>query len=148
YDCTRRKEDARYAAECVTIQADLVDQALSQRVLEILRPEQVEIALRAVQELERRSQAVDHQWRMRIERLEYQAQLAQRRYEEVDPANRLVASTLERRWNDALEQLKTAQEELHRDRQQRGLELTEEQKAQLRALAEDLPKLWKSQTTS
>src|SRR5206468_8105346 len=102
----------------------------------------------AVNELECRSQAVDQQWRMRIERLEYQAQLAQRRYEEVDPSNRLVAGTLERRWNDALEELKTTQEELHQSRQQQGLELTDEQKAQLRALAEDLPKLWSSQTTS
>lgn len=39
---------------------------------------------------------------MRIERLEYQAQLAQRRYEEVDPSHRLVAATLEQRWNQAL----------------------------------------------
>lgn len=148
YECTRRKEDARYSAECVTIQADLVDQVLSDRLLEILRPDQVEIALRAVKELEHRSQAVDQQWRMRIERLEYQAQLAQRRYEEVDPSNRLVAGTLERRWNEALVELKAAQEELHRSRQQQGLELTEEQKAQMRALAEDLPKLWKSPTTS
>ena len=74
--------------------------------------------------------------------------MAQRRYEEVDPSNRLVAGTLERRWNDALEELKTAQEELQQSRQQQGLELTDEQKAQLRALAEDLPKLWSSQTTS
>ncbi len=148
YDCTRRKEDAQYSAQCVTIQADLVDHAVSARVLEILRPEQIEIAVRAVQELERRSQAVDQQGRMRIERLEYQAQLAQRRYEEVDPANRLVAGTLEQRWNDALVELKNAQAELHRTREQQGLELTEEQKAQLRALAEDLPKLWNSPTTS
>ncbi|MDP9179427.1 MAG: recombinase family protein [Gemmatimonadota bacterium] len=148
YECTRRQTDTRYSAECVRIQADLMDKTVSDRVLEILRPEQVEIALRAVKELERRSQAVDQQWRMRIERLEYQSQLAQRRYEEVDPSNRLVAGTLERRWNDALEELKTAQGELHQSRQQQGLELTEQQKTQLRALAEDLPKLWKSQTTS
>lgn len=148
YECTRRKEDAHYSAKCVTIQADLVDQTLAQRILEILRPEQVEIALRAVNELERRNQALDQQWRMRIERLEYQAQLAQRRYEEVDPSNRLVAGTLERRWNDALEELKLAQEELHHCRQQQGLELTEEQKDQLRTLAEDLPRLWRSQSTS
>jgi excisionase family DNA binding protein len=148
YDCTRRKEDAHYSAECVRIQADLVDHAVSHRVLEILRPEQIEIALRAVRELEQRSQVVDQQWRMRIERLEYQTQLAQRRYEEVDPSNRLVASTLERRWNDALVELNTAQEELQRSRQQQGLELTEEQKAQMRALAEDLPKLWNSPTST
>ncbi len=148
YECTRRQTDTHYSSQCVRIQADLIDKTISDRVLEILRPEQVEIALRAVKELESRSQAVDQQWRMRIERLEYQAQLAQRRYEEVDPSNRLVAGTLERRWNDALEGLKTAQEELHQSRQQQGLELSDEQKAQLRALAEDLPKLWSSQTTS
>ena len=148
YECTRRQTDTHYSPECVRIQADLIDQKVGARVLEILHPDQIEIALRAVKELERRGQAVDQQWRMRIERLEYQSQLAQRRYEEVDPSNRLVAGTLESRWNDALEELKAAQEELHRSRQQQGLELTEEQRAQLRALAEDLPKLWKSPTTS
>jgi hypothetical protein len=98
YECTRRQTDTHYSSQCVRIQADLIDQKVGGRILEILRPDQIEIALRAVQELERRSQAVDQQWRMRIERLEYQAQLAQRRYEEVDPSNRLVAGTLERRW--------------------------------------------------
>ena len=118
-----------------TRDADTIDQAVSQRILEVLQPEQIEIALRAVQELERRSQAVDQQWRMRLERLEYQAQLAQRRYEEVDPANRLVAATLEQRWNEALQAKAAAQEELNRQRQEQGLALTDEHKAQLLALA-------------
>ena len=148
YECTRRQTDTRYSAKCVRVQAGFIDQAVSDRVLEILRPDQIEIALRAVKELERRSQAVDQQWRMRLERLEYQSQLAQRRYEEVDPSNRLVAGTLERRWNEALEQLRMARAELEQSRKEQGLELTEEQTAQLRALAEDLPRLWKSPTTS
>lgn len=148
YECTRRKTDAHYSPQCVRVQADLVDTTIRDRVLEILCPEQFEIALRAVNELERRSQAIDQQWRMRIERLEYKAQLAQRRYEEVDPANRLVAGTLEGRWNDALEELKKAQVELEETRQKQGLELTEEQKTQLLTLAEDLPTLWKSPATS
>lgn len=148
YECTRRQTDIRYSPQCVRIQAGLVDQAVSDRVLEILRPDQIEIALRAVKELERRSQAIDQQWRMRLERLEYQSQLAQRRYEEVDPSNRLVAGTLERRWNEALEQLQAAHAELEQSRKEQGLELTEEQTTQLRALAEDLPRLWKSPTTS
>ena len=148
YECTRRAADTRYQAECAYIQADVVDRAVSDRVLQVLQPEQIEIALRAVQQLESRSQAVDQQWRMCIERLEYQAQLAQRRYEEVDPANRLVAATLERRWNEALQKLKAAQDERQQSRQQQGLQLTEQQKTQLRALAKDLPQLWKSPTTS
>jgi hypothetical protein len=39
---------------------------------------------------------------MRLERAEYEVALAERRYQEVDPANRMVEGTLERRWNDAL----------------------------------------------
>ena len=148
YECTRRADDTRYSTECVWIQADLIDQAVALRVLEILRPEQVEIAFRALKELEGRSQAVDQQWRLRLERLEYHAQLAQRRYEEVDPSNRLVASTLEQRWNQALQELQTVREEFQRSRLQQGLELSDPQKAQLLALAEDLPKLWKAGTTS
>ena len=148
YECGRRHEDTDYSPDCIRLSADLIDQAVSQRILEILQPEQIEIAFRAVQELERRSQAVEQQWHLRLERLEYQAQLAQRRYEEVDPSNRLVAGTLEQRWNEALQAKATAQEELKEHRKQQGLELTEEQKSQLLTLAKDLPQLWKSPSTS
>jgi hypothetical protein len=85
---------------------------------------------------------------MRIERLEYQAQLAQRRYEEVDPSHRLVAATLEKRWNEALEELQRLKDDYQNHRQQQGFELTSQQKAELQALAEDLPRLWQAQTTS
>ncbi len=148
YECTRRQQDTHYSSSCIRLSADAIDQAVSQRILEVLQPEQIEIALRAVRELERRSQALDQQWRMRLERLEYQAQLAQRRYEEVDPANRLVAATLEQRWNEALQARATAQEELNQQREKQGLALTDEQKAQLLTLAKDLPRLWKSPSTS
>ena len=148
YECTRRQTDTHYSSACVRLSADLIDQAVGQRILEILQPEQIEIAFRAVQELERRSQAIDQQWRMRMERLEYQAQMAQRRYEEVDPSNRLVAATLEQRWNETLQAKASAQDEFNQHRQRQGLELTQEQKGQLLALAKDLPQLWKSPSTS
>jgi len=147
YECTRRQEDTHYSSDCIRLPADPIDQSVSKRILEILQPDQIQIALRAVQELEQRSQAVDQQWRMRLERLEYQAQLAQRRYEEVDPSNRLVAATLEQRWNEALQAKATAQEELDRHREQQGLQLTDEQKNQLLELAKDLPRLWNSSST-
>ncbi|NDZ13878.1 hypothetical protein [Variovorax sp. WS11] len=46
----------------------------------------------ALNDLEQRNQAVMRQWHMRIERAEYDCALAKRRYEEVDPSNRLVAA--------------------------------------------------------
>jgi hypothetical protein len=55
--------------------------------------------------LEARDHTVGRQWQMRLERAEYEAELAERRYQEVDPSQRLVAATLERRWNATLLQL-------------------------------------------
>jgi hypothetical protein len=121
---------------------------VSQRVLEVLQPEQFQIALRAVNELQERSEAIDGQWRMRIERLDYQGQLAQRRYEQVDPSHRLVAATLEQSWNQALEEAQRLKDDYQKYRQQQGLELTSKQQAELLAMAEDLPRLWQAQTTS
>lgn len=83
-----------------------------------------------------------------MERAEYEAQLAQRRYEEVDPANRLVAATLEQRWNSALEQVDaikqayTAHQQMHR-----AQDLLAHRDAVL-ALGHDLPRLWHASTTS
>ena len=44
----------------------------------------------------------------------YEAELAQRRYEQVDPSNRLVAATLEQRWNDALIELQDVRDQIDR----------------------------------
>jgi hypothetical protein len=49
---------------------------------------------------------------MRIERAHYEADLAERRYEAVDSSNRLIASTLEQRWNDAMQRLHAVEAEL------------------------------------
>jgi hypothetical protein len=59
-----------------------------------------------------RGQQISGQWKLRLQRAEYEAQLAQKQYDQVDPENRLVASTLERRWNDALVELEKVK--LHR----------------------------------
>ena len=88
--------------ECLNLRCDLLDAAVAEEVLKALQPAELELALAAVAELESRDQVLLRQWQMRIERTEYEAALAERRYLEVDPSQRLVASTLERRWNDAL----------------------------------------------
>ncbi|MFC1707834.1 hypothetical protein ACFL59_13645 [Planctomycetota bacterium] len=84
---------------------------------------------------------------MRIDRADYEAQLAQRRYEEVDPSNRLVAATLEQRWNEALVNLEHVKQEHAEFLREDTPDLSAEKKAQIVALAEDLPRLWKAPTT-
>ena len=79
--------------------------------------------------------------------LEYEAQLAQRRYEEVDPSNRLVASTLERRWNDGLLGLEDARKQYEEQRKSVGLSDIARRKSEILSLGKDLPRLWQSKTT-
>jgi hypothetical protein len=59
-----------------------------------------------------------------------------------------VAATLERRWNHALEEAQRLKDDYQKYRRQERLELTGKQQAELLTLAEDLPRLWKAQTTS
>ena len=97
YECNWQKREGISSRSCMSFRCDVVESAVVKRIFEVLKPKQIEIAMESVKELERRNSAIDNQWRMRVQRTDYEAQLAQRRYEEVDPANRLVASTLERR---------------------------------------------------
>ena len=147
YECNWQKREGISSKSCMSFRCDVVESAVVKRVFEVLKPEQIEIAMESVKELDRRNSALDNQWRMRVQRADYEAQLAQRRYEEVDPANRLVASTLERRWNEALVNLEQIKQQHRQFRCEQHLELTAEQRKKVFALAQDLPRLWNAPTT-
>lgn len=74
--------------------------------------------------------------------------MAERRYEEADPSNRLVASTLEKRWNDAMQRMIELKAEVADFERQAMRSLTPEQKQQVLQLGKDFPRLWKAPTTS
>jgi DNA invertase Pin-like site-specific DNA recombinase len=147
YECNYLRREGLSKKAGLYIRCDLVDSAVSKRALEVLQPAEVDIALRAIHKLELRDKAVNHQWEMRIQRAEYEAQLAQRRYEEVDPANRLVASTLESRWNQTLVNLEQARKQYAEYQQAETQTITEEQKENILSSIRDLPRLWNSSTT-
>jgi hypothetical protein len=113
----------------------------------VLQPAELEIALQALRELEERDEATCRQWKMRLERAEYEAELAQRRYEEVDPSNRLVAATLEERWNGALMKVEELKAEFADFQRKEMRVASPEEKARVLALARDFPKLWSAPTT-
>jgi DNA invertase Pin-like site-specific DNA recombinase len=147
YLCSGQRRDARATRDCMTLRCDLLDAAIATKALQALKPAELELALATLQELEMRDQAVLGQWHMRLERAEYEAALAERRYQEVDPSQRLVASTLERRWNDALLSLEELKKQYADFEQQKARVATPEQKAKVLALAQDLPRLWHAPTT-
>jgi len=148
YQCNWRKREGLSNKSCISLRCDLLDQAITQRVLAVLKRAQIQIALKTLAELEQRDEVIDKQWQLRLERAEYEAQLAQRCYEQVDPANRLVAATLEQRWNDALVDLEKIRQEYDQRRHNQALAVTPQQKQLIQQLARDLPRLWKLPTTA
>src|SRR6266545_4914630 len=87
---------------------------------------------------------LEHAQQQHLTRLRYDAALAQRRFEQVDPDNRLVAAELEQRWEAALRALKQAEEAYAQQQGQlsRLASIPPELQAQFRAIAQHLPQLW------
>jgi len=147
YECNWRRREGLATKNCLDVRTDLLDNAICDEVFKALKPVELELALAALNELEQRDQAIMRQWQMRIERAEYECALAERRYEEVDPSNRLVAASLERRWNEALLQLDAVKADAATFQKQKARVVTPEQKTKILALARDLPRVWRAATT-
>ncbi|HVH72370.1 MAG TPA: recombinase family protein [Candidatus Dormibacteraeota bacterium] len=147
YLCSWMRREGLATKDCMNFRCDLLDAAVSEQALKALQPAELELALAALQELESRDQAIMRQWQMRLERAEYEVALAERRYQEVDPSNRLVAGTLERRWNDALVRLEELKKQATEFQRQEARIVTAEQKAKVLALARDFPRLWYAPST-
>jgi len=147
YLCNRQRREGLATKDCMSFRCDLLDAAVSEEVLKALQPAELQLALGALRELEVRDQAILRQWQMRLERAEYEVALAERRYQEVDPSNRLVANTLERRWNETLLHLQDLKKQAAEFQRKEARVFTPEQKAKVLALARDFPSLWHAPST-
>ncbi|MEA5467224.1 recombinase family protein [Leptothoe sp. PORK10 BA2] len=148
YECNWRKKEGLTGRSCLNTRADIVDNAIIPLIFEALEPQQLEIALMSLDKIEAHYAKVDKQWQLTLERADYEAQIAQRRFEEVDPANRLVAATLENRWEQALLKVQQIKEARLQQRQTQPLnQMSETDKADLLRLAEHLPQLWNAEQT-
>jgi hypothetical protein len=148
YECVWKKNQGLAITGCLSLRSDWLDPIVCQKVLDIIKTDQIELAVQAFEELIQRENAVDKQWKMKIARIEYETQLAQKRYEEVDPSNRLVASTLETRWNESLVRLDEIKQQYQEYQQKNIYFLSKQQKDQIMELAKDFPRLWNSPTTN
>ena len=88
------------------------------------------------------------QWELRLEAARYAVRLAQRRYEQVDPENRLVARTLEKEWEACLQEQQTLEIDWIVSKNSPRLQLDETQRQRLLSLVTDLPQVWRAETTS
>ena len=146
YACQRDGIDNARPA-CAIIPGSTLDEHVGQLVVTTLTPLAVEAALQVSAELEQRAGDADALRAAHVERARYHVDLARRRYLAVDPANRLVAGTLEADWNTALRALSDAQAAYDRARDQHDGQLTDAQKARISQLVTDLPGIWNDPAT-
>ncbi len=146
YHC-QREGIATGTPPCQTICGAGVDAAVTALVLEQLTPLAIETALAVSTELAQRAADADRIRQMSVQRAEHAADAARRRYLAVDPTNRLVADQLEADWNNKLRELTDAKDEYERAIQAGNRPLTDEQQTRIRALATDLPALWRNPAT-
>ena len=134
-------------APCTLIPGHTLDERISGFLISQLTPLAAEAALTVSAELRHRAAQAGALRAAHVERARYHADLARRRYLAVDPANRLVAGTLEADWNTALRALNDAQATYDKAREQHPGQLTEEQKTRIRQLVTDLPGIWNDPAT-
>jgi DNA invertase Pin-like site-specific DNA recombinase len=132
---------------CQIIPGTNIDEAIGDLLLETMTPVALEVALNVQAQLQSRLAEADSLRKKRVERAQYEAELARQRYMQVDPRNRLVADTLELDWNKKLKDVMEAQEEYEQQRKVDEQMLTVEQKNQILSLAMDFPRLWKDKKT-
>ncbi|MBP9778738.1 MAG: recombinase family protein [Rickettsiaceae bacterium] len=130
---------------CQVVPGAGIDEAISTLLLESLTPLTLGIALDVQEQLYARLEEANQLRKKRVERAQYEAELARQRYMNIDPKNRLVADTLEADWNEKLKTIAEAKEEYERQRVIDEQILTLEQKEQILALSSDFPKLWNNQ---
>jgi DNA invertase Pin-like site-specific DNA recombinase len=144
YDCMGHRDAARTGA-CRSIAADVVDTAVANLLLARVTPEQIRLAVAVADEVTARHDRAHRAAELALERARYEADRADRAFHQVDPDNRLVARTLEARWEAKLAALAEAETALATARQSRP-RLPEHDS--LLRLAADLPRLWHDPATS
>jgi DNA invertase Pin-like site-specific DNA recombinase len=129
---------------CQHIPGDAVDPHIVRAFFQVLSPVELDVYSRAVAAQQHTTEQVSHAHQQHLERLRYEAMLAERQFLRVDPDNRLVAAALEKRWNEALTELKRVEEALaQRDAPVPPLlALSEELQAAFKAIGQHLPMLW------
>ena len=123
---------------CQSITARPVDAAVVQAFLEAVSPVGVEIAVRVLDQVEQQFQDLRRQWELQLEQARYEARLAQRKYDAVDPDNRLVAAELERRWNAQLTRVAELEQAYAKAEQEASFTLAPEERVAMQTLAQDL----------
>jgi len=131
---------------CISFGGLRLDQAISEQVLRAVEGNAIDAALKAATQIGEQQRELRKAIELEIEQARYEAQLAARRYEAVDPDQRLVAKELEARWNTTLQKVQDLENKL-REFDSKKLSAPLPNPKILMTLAQDLPVVWNSPST-
>jgi DNA invertase Pin-like site-specific DNA recombinase/DNA-binding transcriptional ArsR family regulator len=144
YECGHSRADHINTPGCRSVKTTVVDELVARRLLEAVAPEEIALALAAADEVAERRTRASRAVELRVERARYEAARAERAFHACEPENRLVARSLETRWEQKLRDLAEAEGELA----EQTKPAPEPSREQLESLARDLPRLWAAETTN
>lgn len=133
---------------CGHIAASALDELIAREALRALEPAALELSVRAVENVEKERTRLHDQWGQSLERARQEVARAERQYNAVEPENRLVARTLEARWEDALKKQRQVEEEYHRFLAKLPATLSAADRTRILALSESVAALWNAPGTS
>jgi excisionase family DNA binding protein len=146
------RRDARYVCSthidpstektCTAFSNMRIDAAVSSEVLRAISPLALDAALQLIADRKETGSERLRQAELALQQARYEAMHARRQYDAVDPDNRLVASELERRWNDRLAAVAQLEDQIRSMCCEQPSAVSDDERTMLLALAEDLPALW------
>lgn len=146
--CCRADKDNDAGPLCQEVRAHSLDPQIAHILLEALAPDRIDLAVAALEELDTHKRQLERQWALRRERARYEAERARRQYDAVEPENRLVARSLEKAWEDKLRAAEAVEQDYQQWHHDEPIELEDEDHRALQAMAEDLPGIWSSASTT
>ena len=120
---------------------------VSLEILKAIQPMALDAALEAADQLTRQQTDRTLALQLELKQARYEARLAARRYEAIDPENRLVAAELESRWNTALSRVRELESKVTQAEQE-SVSAVVVNRDDLLRLAEDLPSVWESPSSN
>jgi hypothetical protein len=133
---------------CLRVGGRQIDDAVARTFIATLAPAGLEASLLATQQVEADQDATLAQFKLQVERANYEAQRAERRYRAVDPDNRLVARGLEADWEKCLRELHAAEADLASRQAEKARVVSAEERATILALGKDVQRVWSASSTT
>lgn len=147
YECHGRWEHGNKAT-CSYVPADILDNAISEKILSIMKASELELALKIMHNIKDNEQLSDKQWQLSIERAQYEANRAERQFMLADPENRLVVRTLEAHWNQKLKDLEKAKQDYAIHCSKKPWTPSAKEEENILSMAQKIPDIWNAPSST